>query len=153
MFFIILFLSFITRWNAKYYTKVLKTPIYESFKILQFHDIVLLQEKPFQPAYKSSLYNDVYIFEFVPVDNISQIHILVQLFLGKNIPGKIRAFYYSQISYTDIVCCNYYKNPLNIVTYYNNDEIQELLNNWPCEFNAYNHNCQHFSKYIMKHFN
>jgi hypothetical protein len=144
---IILFLCWITGWiNAKYYTKIIKTPLYESCKHIRLHDVVLLRNRPFHTNHL--LYEDVYIFEFVPIANISKINVLVTMFLGNNIPGKIRKYYFSQISHIDIINSKYTSD--NELQSCSDVKVQDKLNNWNCQFNVYFHNCRHFSKYFKK---
>jgi len=91
--FLLIFLSKFLLINCIFYTKVINMPIFSN-KLLKFHHIILLQKNPFMN--NQTMYNDIYIVDFIPRGN------LFQIITGKNVKGDIRIFYIDKCKTSDI---------------------------------------------------
>jgi hypothetical protein len=128
-------------------------------------------------------YKNVFLVDFspnIPIDNIPN---LCKILSGQKVPGKLRVYYFETMNQTyflenyetfieskknRIVISNEsklsnqsqyllscYQKKINI----NGEKAKELkiifdcFDNWDLDFQLYNHNCQHFSKYFVRRAN
>jgi hypothetical protein len=139
--------------------RVLKTAILQFFPTIKLHHIILLSENPS---------HHVYTLDFTPI-NQTNITTLVKLLLGQNVDAEVRLRYITMDNERDICSDNTFvekwdninklnekmskqlsKNTYNTI---NNKQLQHIIESsflWHEYMNLYNHNCQHFSKYIYK---
>ena len=94
---------------------------------------------------------DIFIIDFSPNEDITNKDVIKKLLFGQNINSKIRLLYFDKIKKEDISkelnnnakICN-----INLLKSYDKN-IYNIINNWNTSFNLYNHNCKHFSKYLV----
>jgi hypothetical protein len=129
------------------YTKIVNTPIFENNQLLKLHHVVILKKTEFE--FNKKNYNDIFIVEFGPEkSNINYKNII----MGNNVKGELLVYYFNNINLKDIEnglytkSSGYYHNKLK--KKYKN--IYLHVNKWTTQFNIYNHNCRHFSKYLTK---
>jgi len=133
---------------GKLFTKVIQSPIFESNKICNYHHIVLLKETPFiEDNYE---YSDTYAVDFSPTNDITDASMAWKMLLGKRVMGKIRMVYFDKIDYFSLVSSSLDKYmPCSIEQIKKIDQtIYCKINCWKQEFQLYNRNCQHFSRYL-----
>jgi len=139
--------------------RILKTAILHFLPSVKLHHIILLSENPS---------HHVYTLDFTPI-NQTNITTLVKLLLGQNVDAEVRLRYIKSDNGGDICSDNTLvekwdninklnekmskqlsKNTYNTI---NNKQLQHIIESsflWHEYMNLYNHNCQHFSKYIYK---
>jgi hypothetical protein len=146
--------------------RVLKTAILQFFPTIKLHHIILLSDNPS---------HHVYTLDFTPI-NQTNITTLVKLLLGQNVDAEVRLRYITMDNERDICSGNsnneidnafvekwdninklnekmskqLSKNTYNTI---NNKQLQHIIESsflWHEYMNLYNHNCQHFSKYVYK---
>ena len=116
---------------SKYYIQ--KTPIFHFLPQLKLHHIVLINQD-----------KDMLAIDFTPI-NQTQPKILLKLASGQNVPAEIRV---RKIKEWDIE--EWSKAPsidINAVSVLENLDKKK----WT-KMNLYKHNCQHFSKELVKTF-
>jgi len=148
--------------------RILKTAILNFLPTVKLHHIILLSENP---------NHHVYTLDFTPI-NQTNITTLVKLLFGQNVDAEVRLRYIKTDHYdknwitTDYnaidktIDATFVKewdsmNKLNEKmskqltknTYknINNKQLQHIIKSsltWDEHMNLYNHNCQHFSKYM-----
>jgi hypothetical protein len=131
--------------SSIFYTKIINTPIY-SKKLLKYHHIVLLQNKPFING--QTIYSNIYAIDFCPCGNN-----LFEIISGKVMKGELRIFYINYCKTSDVY--KVIKKKINkhhlIYEIKNIDiEIFNKLKSWNISFQLYKRNCRHFSAYITK---
>jgi len=139
--------------------RILKPAILNFLPSVKLHHIILLSENPS---------HHVYTLDFTPI-NQTNITTLVKLLLGQNVDAEVRLRYIKSDNGGDICSDNTFvekwdninklnekmskqlsKNTYNTI---NNKQLQHIIKSsflWHEYMNLYNHNCQHFSKYIYK---
>ena len=139
--------------------RILKTSILQFFPTIKLHHIILLSDNPS---------HHVYTLDFTPI-NQTNITTLVKLLLGQNVDAEVRLRYITMDNERDICSDNAFvekwdninklnekmskqlsKNTYNSI---DNKQLQHIIESsflWHEYMNLYNHNCQHFSKYIYK---
>ena len=131
--------------------KVIKTPLYRSIPLIKMHDMIVLEKNNPEPDY----YNKIYVIDFSPFEDISKPEVLIRMFTGNNIKGKLRVFYFDKVLKKNIInelAETQIIYDVNMIKKYNMD-IYNVISNWNISFNLYNHNCKHFSEYIIKSLN
>jgi len=148
--------------------RILKTAILNFLPSVKLHHIILLSENPS---------HHVYTLDFTPI-NQTNITTLVKLLLGQNVHAEVRIRYIKMDNGCDI-CSDNSNNIIDTAfvekwdsinklnekmskqlsknTYNNididNKQVHDIIESsflWYEYMNLYNHNCQHFSKYIYK---
>ena len=168
---LLLFLLFIMLYHGNNISfRILKTSILHFFPTIKLHHIIVLSENPT---------NHVYTLDFTPI-NQTNMTTLMKLLFGQNVDSEIRLRYIKTDNTGDICSVNNNNeldnkldtafvekwdsiNKLNEKntklltknTYNNidNKELQDIIKTsflWNEYMNLYNHNCQHFSKYVYK---
>lgn len=132
-------------------TKIISTPIFESIPLIRLHDVVLFYDIPLLTLSKSNEYNNVYIIDYTPIENISQLSVILKMLSGENIEGEVNIFYFDKINKKHIVDQSYKKFPSELKKI--NKNIYKIVNSWDSSFNLYNHNCKHFSYYFTNEIN
>jgi len=145
-----LLISLLSFTSAFIYTKVIFTPLYKNNHLVKFHNIVLFQKNK---IIKNNNYENIFVIDFVPDEDITNIKTIIKLLFGKNINGKIRIFYYNKITKKEIIYELYETNQKlcnkNVMKSYDKN-IYNIINEWNSTFNLYTHNCKHFSNYFTK---
>ena len=168
---LLLFLLFIMLYHGNNVSfRILKTAILHLFPTIKLHHIILLSDNPS---------HHVYTLDFTPI-NQTNITTLVKLLLGQNVDAEVRLRYIKTDNGCDICSGNSNNEINNKIdtafvekwdiinklnekmskqvtknTYNNidNKELQDIIKTsflWNEYMNLYNHNCQHFSKYVYK---
>jgi len=141
-------------------TKIFTTPIFSFLPKLKLHHIVLVSKnddtnKNFFASI-DNIINDVYIIDYTPVENINFKN-AVKLFLGGMIKGKIRIIHMNSVNKNTLIDEWYEKTKLDKLDKLDKlnklDKLDKIIENWNTDFNIYNHNCQHFGKYLIKELN
>jgi len=137
---------------GRLFTKVVHTPIYESGHVCNAHHVVLLKQTSFN-EYESEMEN-VYLLDFSPCDDINVPSIICKMAMGQKINGKIRLLYLNNCDLSEIIRPSMLENQQ---TKRSLDEIKRLdrelynkIHEWDPSFQLYNHNCQHFGRYINR---
>ena len=138
----------VNTFSAKLFTKVIQTPIFESDSLCAQHHIVLLKETPFIES--QSDYSNIYAVDFSPTDDITDTNNAWKIFLGKPVKGQIKMVYFDNIDHMTLV-----SDPSKRANLCPLDSIEKIDRNmyckikkWDLMFQLYNHNCQHFGRYL-----
>jgi len=134
-------------------TKIIRTPIFETIPLIKLHDVVLFYDitqsnKLIENNYE---YKNIYIIDYTPIENISQLSVILKMLSGENIKGEVNIFYFDKINKKNIIDQSYKKFPSKFKKF--NKNIYKIVNSWNSSFNLYNHNCKHFSNYFTKEIN
>jgi len=142
-------------------TKVINTPILSFIPELKLHPIVTLTDCKFSPR-------ELYIVDFnpVPVTENSERSKIVNLLMGKNLPGeiRIRKIKDGNLLSEDKIVEVWNKmneisaeesNTLNEITFnkIKSKEIKRLVEKsreWTPVANLYSRNCRHFCQFFLK---
>jgi hypothetical protein len=151
--FLLIFINFII-YNECFNIKILKTSILNFAPQLKLHHLVLLENK-----------SDLYSIDFSPINQTSQ-KILLKLLFAQNVPAEIRLRKIENISFSEekeiidnwssMIKNNYEESEeLSDFVYSGIDDESiksfiDKINYWDKKMNLYNHNCQHFSKFIQR---
>lgn len=149
----IIFVNFVI-YNKSFNIKILKTSILSFTPQLKLHHIVIIENK-----------SDLYSIDFSPINQTSQ-KILLKLLFAQNVPAEIRLRKIENISFyedekiidnwSSKIKTNYEESQELSIDVYNNNEDENIknfidkINCWDKKMNLYNHNCQHFSKFVKE---
>ena len=118
------------------FSKLLRTPIMDNINL---HHVALFQKTPFN----ETEYNDVYAIDFVPCGG------LIDIILGKRLPGKVRVLHIEKCQSKDIQRIF----AENIEAEFNIEKLDKCLykkiKNWEPSFQLYGRNCQDFANYLL----
>ena len=147
----LIFINFIIC-NESFNIKILKTSILSFAPQLKLHHIVIIENK-----------SDLYSIDFSPINQTSQ-KILLKLLFAQNVSAEIRLRKIENISFYEdekiidnwsgTIKTNYKESQELSDIVYNNNEDENIknfidkINYWDKKMNLYNHNCQHFSKFV-----
>ena len=121
----------------KYNIKILKTPMVDFLPHINLHHVVILKEK-----------SSIYAIDFTPIDQ-HKIETLKNLISGKYVPSEIRVIpiLTSSFDNEEALLSEWEmkrEKPRKPITL-------PILNGWKSDtIHLYEHNCQHFSRFIMK---
>jgi hypothetical protein len=110
---------------------------------INLHHIVVFKRK-----------NHKYLLDYSPMSELN-ISTCLNLFLGKNVPGKTRIVYINNENnnkevlikeWIKILSANKHSGAFPLGYY----KLNKVVKNWDESFNLYHHNCQHFSNYVIK---
>ena len=137
---------------GRLFTKVVHTPIYEHSHVCNAHHVILLKQTPFN-EYESEMMN-VYLLDFSPCEDITVPSIIWKMVLGKKINGKIRLLYLNNCDLSETFLPSMLENrdtkrSLNVIKRLDR-ELYNKIRQWEPSFQLYNHNCQHFGRYINR---
>ena len=151
----LIFINFII-YNQSFNIKILKTSILNFAPQLKLHHLVLLENK-----------SDLYSIDFSPINQTSQ-KILLKLLFAHNVPAEIRLRKIENISFYDdkeiidnwssMIKNNYEESEELSDFVYNNIDDESIkffidkIKFWENQMNLYNHNCQHFSKFVINNY-
>jgi hypothetical protein len=140
--------------NECFNIKILKTSILNFAPQLKLHHVVLLENN-----------HDLYSIDFSPINQTTK-KTLLKLLFAQNVPAEIRLRKIENISFYDeeniidnwssMIKNNYEESEQLSNEVYKNIYNQSIKNFiyeiklWNKDMNLYNHNCQHFSKFIEK---
>lgn len=113
--------------------RILKTPMLEFLPQLKLHHVVVLKEN-----------SSMYAIDFTPINQTS-FQTMKKLFLGHSVPAEIRIVPIYNASFHD---------EKSLIKEWEKSIVREkriYIEGWNNEtMNLYEHNCQHFSRFIMK---
>ena len=146
-FFSLIFLSPVF---GRLFTKVVHTPIYEHSHVCNAHHVILLKQTPFN-EYESEVKN-VYLLDFSPCEDITVPSIICKIAMGQKINGKMRILYLNKCDLSEIIRPSLLENrqtkrSLDVIKTLDR-ELYDKIRQWDPSFQLYNHNCQHFGRYI-----
>lgn len=133
--------------TQKYHFYKEYTAIVSFIPNLKLHDVVIIHKIDSK---------SIYTIDYTPTN---QVNLLQDLLIGKNVPAYIRfrkmnswdldKWYQSKpISIDDVYDYNLRKKLLTILNEWNKKEMKGMKG--MKGMNLYNHNCKHFSHFIMK---
>lgn len=135
--------------------RIIQSSALHFLPVIKLHHIVLLSDNP-------DFY--VYTLDFTPI-NQTHPKTLFNLLFAKNVPGEIRLRYIeTNIENNDIIIEKWsnmnkvdeyasYKLSKSVYNKIYNKQIRNIVNAsfvWLPYMNLYNHNCQHFGRYVKK---
>lgn len=151
---ILLILLYITSYQSHITFRIIKSAILHFAPSIKLHHIVLLSDNSKQ---------HVYTLDFTPINQTHRATLL-KLFFGRNVPAEIRLRYIeTNIDYNETIMQKWstminmdeYSSAKLSKTVYNNiynKQVKNIVNRafaWSPYMNLYNHNCQHFSRYVI----
>jgi len=152
---IIFFLLYITSYQTHITFRILQSSILHFAPSIKLHHIVLLSEKPKQ---------HVYMLDFTPV-NQTRTSTLLKLLFARNVPAEVRLRYVETNMENNETILDKWSTMINMDEYastqlsksvykkIDDKQIKNIVNRafaWSPYMNLYNHNCQHFSRYVKK---
>lgn len=158
---------FFYRCVAKFTTKIISMPIYNSCKILNLHHVIVFENKHIlndenllQPiGYYNVYIRNIYMIDYSPSNSIINLSTISKLLTGNNCNGKIRIYHFQKSNnefsiISDQNLINLWNNKIrnynqNTINYLDKD-VRDIIMHWNTSFNLYNHNCRHFSNYFVK---
>lgn len=152
---LLFFLLYASSYQSQITFRILQSSILHFAPSIKLHHIVLISDKPNY---------HVYTLDFTPINQTHRATLLKLLF-GRNVPAEVRLRYIeTNIGYNETILQKW--NDMNNVdeygsaqltkTIYNkiyNEQIKNIIARafkWLPYMNLYNHNCQHFSRYVKK---
>jgi len=150
---ILLFLLYVSSYQSQITIHILQSSILHFAPSIKLHHIILLSDKPNY---------HVYTLDFTPINQTHRATLLKMLF-GRNVPAEVRLRYIeTNIGCNETILEKW--NDMNNVdehgsaeltktTYKKiyNEQIKNIIARafkWLPYMNLYNHNCQHFSRYL-----
>ena len=149
-----MFLLYASSYQSQIAFRILQSSILHFAPSIKLHHIVLLSDKPKQ---------HVYMLDFTPINQTHKATLLKLLF-ARNIPAEIRLRYIETNMENNETIMQKWSNMINMDEYcssklsksvYNkiyDEQIKNIVNRafaWSPYMNLYNHNCQHFSRYVI----
>jgi hypothetical protein len=151
---LLLFLLYASSYQSHITFRIIKSAILHFAPSIKLHHIVLLSDNSKQ---------HVYTLDFTPINQTHRATLL-KLFFGRNVPAEIRLRYIeTNIDYNETIMQKWstminmdeYSSAKLSKTVYNNiynKQVKNIVNRafaWSPYMNLYNHNCQHFSRYVI----
>jgi hypothetical protein len=151
----LLILLYLVSYQSSHITfRIIQSSVLHFMPSIKLHHIVLLSDKP-------KYY--VYTLDFTPI-NQTHSSTLLKMLLAQNVPGEVRLRYIeSNIENNETIIQKWdnmnkvdehasYKLSKSVYnTKIYNKQIQNIVNTafkWLPYMNLYNHNCQHFGRYV-----
>ena len=151
---ILLFLLYASSYQSQIAFRILQSSILHFAPSIKLHHIVLLSDKP---------NHHVYTLDFTPINQTHK-ETLLKLLLARNVPAEIRLRYIETNIENNKIIMQKWSTMINMDEYassqlsksvYNkiyDEQIKNIINRafaWSPYMNLYNHNCQHFSHYVI----
>lgn len=150
---LLFFLLCMIRYKSHITFRIMQSGILHFAPHIKLHHIILLSDKP---------HYHVYTLDFTPI-NQTNIATLLKMFFGRNVPAEIRLRYIeTNIDYNETILQKW--NNMNKIYEYSSTKLSKTVYNniynkqiknivtkafaWSPYMNLYNHNCQHFSRYV-----
>jgi hypothetical protein len=123
--------------------EIIGTLVFPFLPQINLHHIVVFKRK-----------NHKYLLDYSPMSELN-ISTCLNLFLGKNVPGKTRIVYINNENnnkevlikeWIKILSANKHSGAFPTGYY----KLNKMIKKWDESFNLYHHNCQHFSNYVIK---
>lgn len=150
---ILLFLLYASSYQSQITFRILQSSILHFAPSIKLHHIVLLSDKPKQ---------HVYMLDFTPINQTHRATLLKLLF-GCNVPAEVRLRYIETNMENNETILQKWSNMINMDEYSSAELTKTIYNKiydgqiknivarafkWLPYMNLYNHNCQHFSRYL-----
>jgi len=151
---ILLFLLYASLYQSQITFRILQSSILHFAPSIKLHHIVLLSDKSKQ---------HVYTLDFTPINQTHRATLLKLLF-ARNVPAEVRLRYIETNMENNETIMQKWSNMINMDEYssaeltktiYNkiyDEKIKNIVDRafaWSPHMNLYNHNCQHFSHYVI----
>ena len=151
---LLLILLYITSYQTHITFRVLQSSILHFAPSVKLHHIVLLSEKP---------NHHVYTLDFTPV-NQTRTSTLLKLLFARNVPAEVRLRYIETNIENNETILEKWSTMINMDEYastqlsksvnkkIDDKQVKNIVNRafaWSPYMNLYNHNCQHFSRYVI----
>lgn len=151
---ILLFLLYASSYQSQIAFRILQSSILHFAPSIKLHHIVLLSDKPKQ---------HVYTLDFTPINQTHRAT-LMKLLFGRNVPAEIRLRYIETNMENNETIMQKWSNMINMDEYGSaelsktvykkiyDEQIKNIIARaftWSPYMNLYNHNCQHFSRYVI----
>jgi hypothetical protein len=126
---------------------------------LQLHDVVILSEELADSPHlqlsnsntNTNVLKDVFMVDFSPAQELNFTEI-VKLCIGLSVPGIVRVIYFETLSKENITT-EWYKQKQQQPTCKDAElpfsNSSYFITEWNSSFHLYNHNCKHFSTYLI----
>ena len=152
---LLLILLYITSYQTHITFRVLQSSILHFAPSIKLHHIVLLSDKPKQ---------HVYMLDFTPINQTHKATLLKLLF-ARNVRAEVRLRYVETNMENNETILEKWSTMINMDEYASSQlsksvykkiddkQIKNIVNRafaWSPYMNLYNHNCQHFSRYVKK---
>jgi len=151
---LLLILLYITSYQTHITFRILQSSILHFAPSIKLHHIVLLSDKPKQ---------HVYMLDFTPI-NQTRTSTLLKLLFARNVPAEVRLRYVETNMENNETILEKWSTMINMDEYastqlsksvYKKIDDKQIKNivarafAWSPYMNLYNHNCQHFSRYVI----
>ena len=145
--FIFLFFIFLCAaskyFSFKFEKEIIGALVFPFLPQINLHHIVVFKRKNYK-----------YLLDYSPMSELN-ISTCLNLFLGKNVPGKTRIVYINDKTNNNRDIIEEWANELDKNKQSRSFPIRycklnKIIKEWDESFNLYNHNCRHFSSYIIK---
>ena len=141
--FFIFFSAMSKYFSYKFEKEIIGTLVSPFLPQINLHHIVVFKRK-----------NHKYLLDYSPMSELN-ISTCLNLFLGKNVPGKTRIIYINNENNNKGELIKEWIKNLSAnkhsgafpTGYY---KLNKIVKNWDKSFNLYHHNCRHFSNYVIK---
>lgn len=152
---VLLFLLYASSYQSQIAFRILQSSILHFAPYIKLHHIVLLSDKPNY---------HVYTLDFTPINQTHRATLLKMLF-GRSVPAEIRLRYIETNMENNETIMQKWTNMINMDEYGSAELTKTIYNKiydgqiknivaraftWSPYMNLYNHNCQHFSRYVKK---
>lgn len=129
--------------SCKFEKETIGALVFPFLPQINLHHIVVFKSK-----------NHKYLLDYSPRSELN-ISTCLKLFTGKNVPGKTRIVYINDKTNNNEDMIEEWVNKLDKNKQSKSFPIRycklnKIIKEWDESFNLYNHNCRHFSSYIMK---
>ena len=151
----LLILLYLASYQSSHITfRILQSSILHFMPSIKLHHIVLLSNNP---------NHHVFTLDFTPI-NQSHASTLLKMLLAQNVPAEVRLRYIETNIENNKTIIQKWTNMMNMDEYNSaklsknvykkiyEKQVQNIVNRaflWPPYMNLYNHNCQHFSHYVI----
>ena len=151
----LLILLYLASYQSSHITfRILQSSILHFMPSIKLHHIVLLSNNP---------NHYVFTLDFTPI-NQSHASTLLKMLLAQNVPAEVRLRYIETNIENNKTIIQKWTNMMNMDEYNSaklsknvykkiyDKQVQNIVNRaflWPPYMNLYNHNCQHFSHYVI----
>jgi len=152
---LLLFLLYVSSYQSQIAFRIIQSAILHFAPSIKLHHIVLLSDKP---------NCHVYTLDFTPINQTHRATLLKLLF-ARNVPAEIRLRYIETNMENNETIMQKWSTMINMDEYGSaklsksvyekiyDEKIKNVVNRafaWSPYMNLYNHNCQHFSRYVKQ---
>jgi hypothetical protein len=129
--------------SCKFEKEIIGALVFPFLPQINLHHIVVFKKN-----------NHKYLLDYSPISELN-ISTCLNLFLGKNVPGKTRIVYINNKNNNKEYLIkewikNLHKNKQSVKFPMGYRKLNKMIKKWDKSFNLYHHNCRHFSNYVIK---